>query len=191
MKILLHTCCAPCLTYPLSFFKEKKIAYTVYFFNPNIHPFKEFKKRKDCLASFVKKNQIPSVFVDNYGLLDFTRRIAFKEEKRCSICYDLRLEQTVLFAKENGFTSFSSTLLYSRYQKHSLILKKCLSLSERFNIDFFYHDFREGWQSGIDISLSEQLYRQPYCGCIYSEQERYDNKLKKALNKKKKREFIT
>ncbi len=184
MKLLLHTCCAPCLIFPLEFLSEKGIQVTGYFFNPNIHPFKEFKKRLNCLEEYSNNNDIPLVINKDYGLIEFTRRVAFKEKERCNICYDYRLLNTVILAKKNNFDSFSTTLLYSRYQKHFLIKEKCEDLSRVYNINFFYHDFRVGWQKGIDSSIEENFYRQPYCGCVYSEQERYDNRLKKQLKKK-------
>lgn len=187
MKLLLHTCCAPCLIFPLNFLNKKHIETTAFFYNPNIHPFVEFKKRVECLVAFTDKYNVSLIADKNYGLIDFTRSVVFNEKKRCSLCYDLRLNRTAIFAKENGYTSFSTTLLYSKYQNHQLIVEKCQKLSNLYNLDFVYHDFREGWQSGIDRSIAENLYRQPYCGCIYSEQDRYDNKLKKQLKKQRKR----
>lgn len=185
MELLLHTCCAPCLVFPLHYLKQKNIRVTPFFYNPNIHPFREFKKRLDCLVDFSNRKKLKIITEKNYGFVEFNRNIVFKEKQRCSICYDMRLEKTVLFAKKNGFTSFSSTLLYSKYQRHSLIKNKCEKLAEQNNLNFMYYDFRDGWQEGIDQSIADNLYRQPYCGCIYSEQERYDNRLKKQLRKQK------
>lgn len=187
MKLLLHTCCAPCLLFPLHILKEKNIEVTAFFYNPNIHPFVEFKKRFDSLVEYADKNNVSLVVDKNYGLIEFTRSVVFNEKKRCGFCYDLRLKKTAIYAKENGFTSFSTTLLYSKYQNHLLIVEKCEKLATQYNLDFVYLDFREGWQYGIDSSIAKKLYRQPYCGCIYSEQERYDNKLKKQIKKQRKR----
>lgn len=185
MTLLLHTCCAPCLIFPLDILKQENIEISAYFYNPNIHPFTEFKKRRDCLVDLSKKIAFPLIVDKNYGFLDFSRKVVFNEENRCKICYHMRLEQTVVYAKENGFSAFSSTLLYSKFQKHSLIIETCKKLATYYNIDFFYRDFRKGWQRGIDMSIADNLYRQSYCGCIYSEQERYDNRLKKQLKKKR------
>ncbi len=189
MKLLLHTCCGPCLLYPLKVLRELQCDTTGYFYNPNIHPFTEFKKRLDSLISVAEDLTIPLVVDRNYGLVTFTRKVVHNEENRCSLCYDLRLQETAQLAKRDGFTHFSTTLLYSRYQKHDLIKDKCVKLADEHGIQFFYHDFREGWQSGIDESIDRSLYRQPYCGCIYSEQERYDNRLKKKLRKIRKKEM--
>ena len=100
----------------------------------------------------------------------------------------MRLEKTAQLAREQGADAFTSTLLYSRYQNHQLLIRKCSALAKKYGVDFFYQDFREGWQQGIDGSIRMSLYRQPYCGCIYSEQERYDKKLKKKLKRDRKRE---
>lgn len=186
MKLLLHTCCGPCLLYPLKVLRNQNCEITGYFFNPNIHPYTEFKKRLDSLVSISKDLAIPLILDRDYGLVAFTQKVAFNEEKRCSICYDMRLQETALLAKKEGFTHFSTTLLYSRFQKHELIKEKCQKISAECEVDFLYYDFREGWQAGIDESIDRSLYRQPYCGCIYSEQERYDNRLKKKLRKKRK-----
>ncbi len=183
MKLLLHTCCGPCLLYPLKVFQKLGCETTGYFYNPNIHPFVEFKKRLNSLESVARELPIPLIVDNNYGLVPFMQEVVFNEDKRCSLCYEMRLEKTVYLAEKEGFTHFSTTLLYSRYQKHELIKEKCQNLAAKHKVTFFYHDFREGWQTGIDEAIERSLYRQPYCGCIYSEQERYDNRLKKKLRK--------
>ena len=113
------------------------------------------------------------------GLRDFLRQVVFHEEGRCRLCYSMRLLATVQKALEIRADAFSTTLLYSKYQKHDLIKNLAGRLAEQYNIPFYYRDFREGWQQGIDMAIEMELYRQPYCGCIYSEQERYDKKLRK------------
>lgn len=185
MKLLLHTCCAPCLLYPEKILRAQGFDITSYFYNPNIHPYREFRKRLQSLEDYTRNKRTSIIVERDYGLRSFLRKVVFNEERRCILCYEMRLEQTVLFAKENNFPFFSTTLLYSRYQNHSLIKKNCLLLAEKHGLSFIYHDFRIGWQEGIDFSNELGLYRQPYCGCIYSEQERYDNRLKKARRKQK------
>lgn len=188
MKLLLHMCCAPCTTYPLRYLRKKNIEITGYFYNPNIHPYREYKKRLETLKSFAQSADFPLHIAPDYELNEFLRGAVSQEQQRCGFCYSMRLQQTAYFASENGFEGFSTTLLYSRYQNHSLIKKQCESLAAQYNLTFFYEDFRKGWQEGIDISIGEDMYRQPYCGCIYSERERYDNRLKKQLKKQRKRE---
>lgn len=178
MKLLLHTCCGPCSIYPITQLKDE-FEISAFFFNPNIHPYQEFKKRRNSLREFCEQNRIPVVSLGNYGLQQFLRKVVFHETQRCSICYQWRMEETASRAAKDGFDAFSTTLLYSRYQNHEK-LKQCgFSLADQYNIDFIYRDFRVGWQYGIDKSIELGMYRQPYCGCIFSEQERYDKKFRK------------
>ena len=179
MKLLLHSCCAPCTIYPLSKLRETGYSVTAYFHNPNIHPFKEFRRRLVSLEEFARKDKFPLFIDKKYGLTDFIRKVAFHEENRCTYCYQMRLENVADFAVKNKFDAFSTTLLYSKYQKHDLIKSYGQQLSSQYGINFIYEDFREGWQLGIDQSKEMEMYRQPYCGCIYSEQERYDKSLRK------------
>jgi len=179
MKVFLHVCCGPCTIYPLRVLREKGEEVTGYFYNPNIHPFMEFKRRLATLQDYAKLSGLPLIQDTGYGLTEFVRKIAFHEADRCNICYFLRLEKTAALAKEMGFDAFSTTLLYSKYQRHSRLIAACEKLSTQYKIPFYYHDFRKGWQDGIDISKELEMYRQPYCGCIYSEQERYDKSLRK------------
>lgn len=183
MKLLLHTCCGPCLLYPIGELCTRGYDVTGYFYNPNIHPYKEFRRRLDSLADLAQSERFKLIIERDYDLDIYLKSVVHNEKQRCSICYDLRLQRTVKYAVDNGFDCFSTTLLYSRYQKHELIEDMGKALSQQYGISFIYSDFREGWQLGIDMAIEKDLYRQPYCGCIYSEQERYDNRLKKRLQK--------
>lgn len=188
MKILLHVCCGPCAVYPLEFLRQQGHEVSGYFFNPNIHPYREFKRRIGALVEFSEQKKFKVEIDRNYGLTEYLRQVVFNENKRCSICYDMRLEPTVKFAARQGADAFTSTLLYSRYQNHQLLIDKCNKLADQYGVKFFYQDFREGWQQGIDDSIKMDLYRQPYCGCIYSEQERYDKKLRKKMRQRQNNE---
>ena len=175
----MHVCCGPCTVYPLVCCSDEGVEVTGYFYNPNIHPYREFKRRIGSLVALAEEKKF-SVDIDrDYGLTEYLRQVVYNEERRCSICYDMRLEQAVKRAVEQGMEAFTTTLLYSKYQNHALLKKKCSELAEACGIDFLYRDFREGWQQGIDESIALKFYRQPYCGCIYSEQERYDKNCKK------------
>lgn len=175
MRLLLHTCCGPCSIYPITELQQH-FEISAFFFNPNIHPFLEFKKRKETLLTFCDQQKVQVLDSGTYGLEQFLQRVVFREQHRCLVCYSWRMEETARRASEEGFYGFSSTLLYSRYQNHEQ-LKECgFALAKKYNIQFIYRDFREGWQIGIDKSRELGMYRQPYCGCIYSEQERYDKK---------------
>lgn len=178
MKILLHACCGPCTTFPLTTLREAGHSVEGFFLNPNIHPFKEFKRRLTAFDSLCSAMNFRAEIVREYGLKDFLRRVVFHEKERCSICYKMRLEIVACRAKENGADAFTTTLLYSRYQKHELIKKVGEECGQLHNIPFYYEDFRVGWQKGIDMAIDMEFYRQPYCGCIYSEQERYDKNCK-------------
>lgn len=122
---------------------------------------------------------IPVIGEQRYGLTEYLRKVVNNEHRKCTICYSWRMEETARTAVENGFEFFSTTLLYSRYQDHEQLRKCGKRLETKYGVNFIYHDFRVGWQEGIDKSIAKQMYRQPYCGCIYSEQERYDKQLRK------------
>ncbi len=178
MKTLLHTCCGPCSIYPLLELRDK-YKISAFFFNPNIHPFQEFKRRKQAFLAYFESQKVDIVDSGEYGLNDFLRKVVFNEENRCTICYSWRMEETARRAVEEGFQAFTTTLLYSRYQDHAQLKTFGFYLAQKYQIEFIYKDFREGWQYGIDKSKELDMYRQPYCGCIFSEQERYDKKFRK------------
>jgi len=179
MSILLHICCGPCAVYPLEALKAEGIKVQGYFYNPNIHPFQEFKRRREAVEQLSSRVGLPVEYHREYGLRDYLRQVVFNEESRCGLCYDMRLLEVVEQAKKMKADGFSTTLLYSRYQNHELIRIKAEQLAEQYGIPFYYQDFRQGWQQGIEMSKEMGLYRQSYCGCIYSEQERYDKRFRK------------
>lgn len=173
MNILLHVCCANCAIYPVDVLRQQGHAVTGYFFNNNIHPYQEFARRLDTVREYAAKVDLPVVCREEYLLEEFLSQVAAQPGRRCSYCYRSRLEQTALYAKQNGFEAFSSSLLYSRYQRHDEIRSLGEELAKEHGLRFVYDDFRTGWRQGIDISKEMGLYRQQYCGCIYSEKERY------------------
>ena len=186
MSILLHVCCAPCLVYPARLLEGEGTDFTCYFFNPNIHPYQEFKKRLNTFIELADSRNYSYLIDRDYGLKMFLRQVVFKEDQRCTFCYQMRLGNAAKLAAERGHHGFSTTLLYSTYQNHALIRKQAAEASEFHSVPFVYHDFRVGWQQGIDESRAANLYRQSYCGCLFSEQERYDNRLNKQLKRKRK-----
>lgn len=179
MSVLLHICCGPCAIYPLEVLKQEGIKPHGFFYNPNIHPYLEFKKRLQAVEQLASVVNLPVDYHRDYGLREYLRRIVHHEDSRCGICYDMRLYQVVKKAKEMKADAFTTTLLYSCYQNHELIRLKAEKLAAQHHIPFLYYDFRRGWQKGIDMSKEMGLYRQSYCGCIYSEQERYDKRFRK------------
>jgi len=173
LKILLHVCCGPCTIYPLRVLREMGHDLTGYCFNPNIHPYLEYKRRAETLLAYAGEKAFPVIRAEDYGMEDFFRLVAGHEEDRCRICYTLRLRETARLAKEGGFAGFTTTLLYSKFQNHELIREIGERLEREVNIPFFYFDFRAGWQEGVSISRELGMYRQPYCGCLYSEKDRF------------------
>lgn len=193
MNLLLHMCCGPCSCYPVKVLREQGIEPTGYFFNPNIHPYKEWDMRLKAAEEFAARSEVKIITDKHYMLRDFLRRALAAEQVengRCRMCYTWRLEETARYAAENGFDAFTSTLFYSIYQQHELMKETAEHFAKVYGVKFHYEDFRPGWQEGIDMSVEMGLYRQPYCGCIFSEEERYSRELRKArkkANKAKKR----
>ncbi len=173
MKIFFHICCAPCALYPYSRMREDGLEPTGYFYNPNIHPSQEYKKRMDTVREFSLKVGLDTLFRDGYDLDDFLVRTAGSGARRCEHCYRMRLEAAAAAARDNGFGAMTTSLLYSKYQKHDLIRGIAQEAAAGHGLDFYYEDFRMGWREGIVESKAMGLYRQQYCGCIYSERERY------------------
>lgn len=180
MKLLLHTCCAPCSVYCIDTLRNEKIEPTVYWFNPNIHPYMEYKARRDCLKEYTKSINVEAIFEENYGLDDFCKNVIGDLQNRCkNYCYLVRLEQTAKFAKENGYDAFSTTLLVSPYQNHEALVEVANSMAKKYKVEFLYRDFRVGFREGQNKARELGLYMQKYCGCVFSEEDRYKKKIEK------------
>ena len=170
-KLLLHTCCAPCLIGTLPFFADYDTS--CFWYNPNIHPFTEYKSRLDSVIDYTSGNNINLAVKDYYGLVGFVKNVVDNLDKRCVYCYETRIAETAKYAKENGFDIFSSTLLVSPYQNHAKIREICEKYAKEYNVAFFYGDFRENFRNGQKSAREKNIYMQKYCGCIFSEMERY------------------
>ena len=173
MKLLLHLCCAPCAIYPVRILREADIHIMGFFYRHNIHPFTECLKREETVKAWSDLVSLDVIYQEGYDLEGFIRNAAFREKNRCIACYHDRLAATAKIAKKGRFDAFSTTLLYSKFQKHDTILSLGREIAETTGIEFYYADFRHGWKEGITESKRMGLYRQQYCGCIYSEKERY------------------
>jgi epoxyqueuosine reductase len=172
MKLLLHTCCAPCLIYPVERLAEKVFEVTGFFYNPNIHPFAEYQARKLAIEGFAQPNNIEMIYPE-YDPADFFHAVHLKERNgRCSVCWYMRLKVTAREAKSRGFSHFSTTLLVSPYQDQELLKEIGGTISREEGVDFYYEDFRPGFKKAHDIARSQNIYCQKYCGCLYSEIER-------------------
>jgi predicted adenine nucleotide alpha hydrolase (AANH) superfamily ATPase len=146
---------------------------TAYFFNPNIHPYTEYLRRLDAFNAYTRENQVRTIVEDqDEGLEEWLRQVVYREVQRCNICFNIRLEATARLAESKGFDAFSTTLLYSRFQKHDLLKITGEAISQNHAIPFIYRDWRTGWNEGVKRYRTLGLYRQKYCGCIYSEKER-------------------
>lgn len=173
MNILLHVCCANCAIFPVKILRQQNHQVTGLFYNHNIHPFQEFQRRLAAVREYAQRLEFEVILKEDYLLEDFLAQVAPNPAGRCAYCYDSRLEETARIAAEQGFDGFSTSLLYSRYQQHDLIRRSGEDLAKRYGISFHYQDFRSGWREGIETSKAMGLYRQQYCGCIYSEKDRY------------------
>jgi len=172
-SILIHACCANCLLYPLKALEGQFQRIMAFWYNPNIHPYGEYQKRLEAMKEMEAKLGVNTIYRDEYPLEEWLQAVVFREENRCLYCYHNRLLATVKVAKRGNFSHFTTTLLYSKHQRHEIIREMGESLGKRYGVKFFYQDFREGWKEGIQRSLELGLYRQQYCGCIYSEKERF------------------
>lgn len=171
-KILFHTCCAPCFIAPYIHLKDE-YNITALWLNHNIHPAQEYMKRRDTLKAFCEKENIKLIMKDEYDISIFLRNTVYREDNRCYSCYYERLKDTAYIAKKGNFDAFTTSLLYSKFQKHELIHSIAESIAKELGIKFYYQDFREYWKEGILLSKEHEMYRQQYCGCIFSEQDRY------------------
>lgn len=183
MNILLHICCGNCAIYPVKKLREQNHNLTGYFFNHNIHPYQEYRRRLDTTREYAQKVELPLHVDDQYLLEEFLAEVANKPEQRCRYCYHSRLKKTAQKAAQDGIEAFSTTLLYSRYQNQKQIIDFGHQLAAEYQIIFVDQDFRPGWQEGIQISKDMGLYRQQYCGCIYSEKDRYHPKTAQTAEK--------
>jgi predicted adenine nucleotide alpha hydrolase (AANH) superfamily ATPase len=173
LKALIHICCANCLIYPLQALRQDGWDCMGFFYNPNIHPYQEYQRRLEAVREYEKEVAIQVIYRDEYDLEEFLRGVAFREDERCRFCYHLRLEATAQVAKRGKFDTFTTTLLHSKHQNHDLIKAIGEQVGNEQGVKFLYQDFRDGWKQGIEESKTLGLYRQSYCGCIYSEKERY------------------
>ncbi|MBW6515095.1 MAG: epoxyqueuosine reductase QueH [Candidatus Cloacimonetes bacterium] len=173
-RLLMHICCAPCLIAPYTHLKrEGEYDITGFWFNDNIHPYQEYKRRLDTFLEWSAREGFNYLIEKDYQPEPFFQRVSGREKDRCYFCHYYRLKKTAELAKKENFDAFSTTLLYSIYQKHDLIRKIGEEIANNIGISFYYRDLREFWQEGITLSKGENMYRQPYCGCLYSEKERY------------------
>jgi hypothetical protein len=144
-----------------------------FFYRHNIHPYTECLKRQETVQSYAREVDLRVIYQEGYDLEGFIQNVVYREEDRCNYCYHDRLRTTALLAKRGKFDYFSTTLLYSKFQKHDRVKSIGESVAKATGVPFFYEDFRTGWKDGVKSSRDLEMYRQQYCGCLYSEKERY------------------
>ena len=173
-RILLHACCGPCSITTVDILRDQGFEVSAFYYNPNIHPLKEYVRRRDTFLEVAEKMNLKVIgSTIEYDSQKWFRNAAFREENRCFHCYADRLERTLSIAKRGGFDFFTTTLLYSKFQKHDVIATLGRDMAGAGACGFYYYDFREGWKEGIERSKELGIYRQQYCGCLFSENERY------------------
>ncbi len=173
VNLLLHICCAGCLCAPLEELRKERIHVHGFFYNPNIHPLLEFRKRIKALRIFQESDPIEIDYCDDYGLREYLKGVNYEGNNRCEDCYRLRMRTAAQYAKETGLDAFCSTLLFSRQQDHGKIKETGEQISVEIGIPFVDRDYRHLCECSHEIAKRKMLYRQSYCGCIFSEYERY------------------
>lgn len=174
-NILLHICCAPCACYPVEELKSEGFKLRGYWYNPNIHGFREYSKRLMGLGYFIAKTREMNIIDSRYEVEEWFRKASsLPRERRCYSCYRMRIFKTAKKAVEVGINAFTTTLLYSKYQNHEMITDISKAAAKKNGVKFIYRDFRKGWKEGINKSKEMGLYRQQYCGCVFSEIERFN-----------------
>ena len=173
MRLLLHICCGPCALYPVRYLRDKGFEVYGYFYNPNIYPYSEFVKRMETLQKWAMENELQMIYNDDYRLEEYLQSVVYREQVRCQVCYNMRLRQVASVARNGKFDYFSTTLLISPFQNHEMIKATGEAVGQEYGVPFYYEDFRPGFKDAVTESKAKGMYRQQYCGCIYSEKERF------------------
>lgn len=173
--VLVHVCCAHCAAYTINHWREQGYDVSGFWYNPNIHPYTEHEQRLNAMKALSERLEFPLIISDGYEIIDYFRRVAGHEDDRCRYCFQMRLSRTAEIASEQNFSSFTTTLLISPHQKHGLVREIGAGTAEETGIEFLYADLRKRYSDSRHITKPLDLYRQQYCGCVYSEWERYAN----------------
>jgi len=172
-SILIHCCCAHCTAYSVDYWRRQDYKLNAFWYNPNIHPYMEHQKRLEAMKSLAEELKIPLVIDENYDMKKYFNMVACNEDRRCRYCFQLRLRKTAEAAVKLGFKAFTSSLLISPHQKHDLLLEVGSTIAEEKGINFLYADLRKRYSDSRRMTKPLGLYRQQYCGCVYSEWERH------------------
>ncbi len=172
-SVLVHSCCAHCAAYTVDYWRGQGYEVRAFWYNPNIHPYTEHQHRLEAMKALAQKINLPLIIDDSYDIIAFFRQVVGHEAERCQYCFRLRLSKTALAAHQKGFSAFTTTLLISPQQKHDLIREIGSEVAKETDIEFLYADLRKRYSDSRHITKPLNLYRQQYCGCIYSEWERF------------------
>lgn len=176
-NVLLHCCCAPCSLSCIDPLRGEGIEPVAFWYNPNIHPWTEYQARRDCLLSYAPTIGMEVRVQEDYGLRAFVEHVAGDIDRRCAYCYEHRLEGAAKYAAQHGFAAFTTTLLSSLYQNHDKIAQAAEQYARAYGVSFLYRDFRPYFRAGNQRARDLGLYMQKYCGCVFSEEERYQKKI--------------
>ena len=172
---LLHCCCAHCAAYTVDYWRGEGYEVSAFWYNPNIHPYMEHQRRLEAMNYWAQEVGLPLIVADGYDMIDYFRQVVGHESQRCQYCFRLRLSKTAETARQMGFSAITTTLLISPHQKHDLLREVGRKLAEEKGVDFLYADLRKRYSDSRHLAKGLNLYRQQYCGCVYSEWERYAN----------------
>jgi predicted adenine nucleotide alpha hydrolase (AANH) superfamily ATPase len=175
-SVLVHACCAHCTAYTVGHWRDQGYIVTALWYNPNIHPFTEHNLRVEAMKTLSHTMKLPLVVIEGYDFKEYFHRIVGQEDRRCGCCFELRLGRVAKLAKEMGIDAFTSSLLISPDQKHDQIKQIGEKVAVENELTFLYADLRKRYSDSRHITKPMELYRQQYCGCIYSEYERYTEK---------------
>lgn len=171
-KLLVHSCCAHCAAYTVNYWRQQGYEVSSLWYNPNIHPYTEHHHRLEAMQSLAQEMKLPLI-IEGYDMPEYFRRVVGHESERCQYCFRLRLSETAKIALQKGFDAFTTTLLISPHQKHELVREIGNDVAKEKGIKFLYADLRRRYSDSRSMTKPLALYRQQYCGCVYSEWERY------------------
>ena len=176
-QILLHCCCAPCSLSCIDPLREEGLEPVAFWYNPNIHPWKEYQARRDCLLEYAPTIGMEVRVQEDYGLREFVEHVASDISGRCTYCYEHRLEGTARYAADHGFSAFTTTLLASTDPQHDNIARAAERYARQYGEEFLYRDFRPNFRAGNQKARELGFYMQKYCGCVFSEADRYQKQI--------------
>ncbi len=168
-RMLLHACCAPCAEYPVSDLLSLGVRPDILYYNPNIHPKFEFDRRKEQIVKLGQIYDLSCLYSDDFRMDDWLSSAwEGKYSSRCEMCYSIRMDYVAKYASENGYDCFSTSLLVSPYQQHDFIAEIASASAGKYGVRFEYFNWSPHFREGQAMAREHGLYRQKYCGCIYS-----------------------